>query len=109
MRVLIVDDDESILEFYDNVFETMGITEVDRAKSGEEAIGKVVQHEYDLITLDIRMPGMSGIDALALIRNMCPHALIPMISGQFPESIADDLALCADVMIRKPTSLDTFA
>ena len=67
----------------------------------------VVQNTYDLITLDIRMPGLSGLEILALLRNMCPHAIIAIISGHIPQDISKETAGCVDVLISKPATLDT--
>ena len=106
MKVLIVDDDPAVVDFFSQVLETRGITDPETASSGEEAMGCVVSGHYDLITLDIRMPGASGLDILGMVQNMCPHAVIAVISGNFPEDIAEQTAMCADVMIEKPVKLD---
>ena len=105
MRILIVDDDTALVDFFCQVLETRGITDPDTASSGEEAMGQVVNDQYDLITLDIRMPGANGLDILSMVRNMCPHAVIAVISGNFPEDIAEQTAVCADAMIGKPVKL----
>tara|TARA_Y100000588_G_scaffold354379_1_gene408595 strand:- start:13920 stop:14303 length:384 start_codon:yes stop_codon:yes gene_type:complete len=102
MRILIVDDDTAVVDFFCQVLETRGITDPDTASSGEEAMGRVVNDQYDLITLDIRMPGANGLDILSVVRNTCPHAVI---SGNFPEDIAEQTAVCADAMIGKPVKL----
>lgn len=107
MKVLIVDDDSAVVDFFCQVLEMRDITDPDTAGSGEEAMGRVVNEQYDLITLDIRMPGASGLDILSMVRNMCPHAIIAVISGNFPEDILEQTAMCADVMIEKPVKLDT--
>ena len=82
---------------------------VDTAESGEEAMARVMQKRYDLITLDIRMPNASRLDILSLVRNMCPHALIAIISGHFPVDISDEVDHCADVKIEKPIKLKDLA
>jgi len=104
MRILIVDD-TAVVDFFCQVLKTRGITDPDTASSGEEAMGRVVNDQYDLITLDIRMPGANGLDILSMVRNMCPHAVIAIISGNFPEDIAEQTAVCADAMIGKPVKL----
>ena len=104
MRILIVDD-TAVVDFFCQVLKTRGITDPDTASSGEEAMGRVVNDQYDLITLDIRMPGANGLDILSMVRNMCPHAVIAIISGNFPEDIAEQTAVCAGAMIGKPVKL----
>jgi CheY-like chemotaxis protein len=106
MKILIVDDDPAVVDFFVQVTETLDVDTPDTADSGEEATARVVNSQYDLITLDIRMPGASGLDILSMVRNMCPHAVIALISGQFPDDISEETAHCADVMLEKPVKLN---
>lgn len=108
MNTLIVDDDQSLIQFLSQAVKARGQDGVYTAFSAEEALEKVVLRDYGLITLDIKMPGMSGLEVLPLVRNMCPHAVIAIISGHIPEETIDGLAGCADVLLDKPVSLDTF-
>ena len=106
MKILIVDDDPAVVVFFKQVAKAKGHTDISTALSGEEALGKGLQAEYDLITLDIKMPGIGGLEILSLLRNMSPHAIIAIVSGHFPQSIPDETAGCADVMICKPVSVE---
>lgn len=106
MRILIVDDDPAVVDFLCQVAETLDAGTVDTADSGETAMGHIVSNQYDLITLDIRMPGASGLDILSMVRNMCPHAIIALISGHFPEEMPEETAHCADIKLEKPVKLD---
>lgn len=108
MDILVVDDEESATTFYAGACEALGLQKPDVARTGEEALARVVQKSYGMITLDIRMPGASGLEVIALVRNMCPHAIIALISGHFPDRVSEDTGGCADVMLEKPVSLDTF-
>ena len=109
MKLLIIDDDPAVVDFFGQVAETLEAGIVDTADSGEEAMARVVNGQYDLITLDIRMPGASGLEILAMIRNMCPHAIIALISGHFPDDIPEETAHCADVLLEKPVKLDVLS
>ncbi len=66
-RILVVDDEENIRFLYKEELEEDGYT-VELARSGEEALSKLPDFEPDLITLDIKMPGMGGIEVLKQIR-----------------------------------------
>ena len=66
-KILVVDDEENIRFLYKEELEDEGFV-VELAKSGEEAIEKLFLCRPDLITLDIKMPGMGGIEALKRIR-----------------------------------------
>ena len=108
MKILIVDDEEAITSFFSQLAEINGFSEIDTVGSGEEAMTQVLRKSYDVVTLDIQMPGASGLEILAMLRNMCPHAIIAVISGFIPEEISDEVAGCIDVMIPKPVSVQTF-
>ena len=108
MRVLIVDDEPTVLDFFSQAARAKGVDDVETASSGEEALAKVIGQTYDLITLDIRMPGASGLEILSPIRNMCPHAIIAIISGHIPDDFTNEMAGCADLLMHKPVNLVNF-
>jgi DNA-binding response OmpR family regulator len=66
-KIMVVDDEENIRFLYKEELEEEGFT-VDLAKNGEEALDKLPTSQPDLITLDIKMPGMGGIEVLKQIR-----------------------------------------
>lgn len=108
MNTLIVDDDLALVQFLTQAVVARGHDGVYSATSGEAALAEVVLRDYHLITLDIQMPGASGLEILPLMRNMCPHAVIAIISGHIPDEVIDGLAGCADVLFDKPISLESF-
>jgi CheY-like chemotaxis protein len=68
-KILIVDDEDSIRLLYQEELEEEGFV-VDSAKNGKEALEKLPLFKPDLVTLDIKMPVMDGIEALKRIREM---------------------------------------
>ena len=105
MKVLIVDDDPVVSDYLSQACEARDVSDVHIAASGEEALGLVLQDTYDLITLDIRMPGVSGLEILSPVRDMSPHAVIAIISGYIPEGSSAGFAGCADLVLHKPVQL----
>ena len=107
MRVLIVDDDPDVRSFLLSCITALGCDEdeVDTAGNGEEALGKTVQRRYDLVTLDLKMPGVSGIDILSVIRGMMPWSVIAIVSGYIEEvtEVAEDHA---DLILAKPVRVE---
>ncbi len=108
MKTLIVDDDSKIVAYFKEAASIKGYTDIDVAFSAEDALTQVVRETYDLITLDILMPGASGLEILSLLRNLCPHAIIAIISGHIPDDISPEATGCADVILDKPVDMETF-
>jgi two-component system nitrogen regulation response regulator NtrX len=79
-RLLVVDDEKSIREALVQVFEYEG-HEVAAAEDGPDGIDLAAELRPDVIFLDVKMPGLDGLDVLARIRERDPSALVVMISG----------------------------
>lgn len=67
INILVVDDEENIRFLYKEELEDEGYT-VTLAANAEEALKKIVEKQPDLITLDIKMPGMNGIEFLRKLK-----------------------------------------
>jgi two-component system response regulator HydG len=79
-RILVADDEESHRIMLRAVLQEEGYT-VAEAADGPEAIRAVEQEPFDLILLDIRMPGMDGIEALVEIRKISPYVPVLMMTA----------------------------
>lgn len=67
MKILLVDDDAFLRDMYAMKFSEKGHT-IDSAETAENALTKIRENEYDLVMLDVVMPGMSGIELLKHIK-----------------------------------------
>jgi len=102
--ILVVDDEESVRLLYKEELEEEGYTVI-TAEDGEEAIRKVGFYRPDLITLDIRMPGMDGIEVLHRIREMDKD--IPVImSTAYGEYRHDFNIWASDAYVIKTANLE---
>src|SRR5499425_2926392 len=79
-HILIVDDERLIQSTLRGVLEDEGYR-VTSASSAEEALGRLVDDAPDLVFLDIWMPGMDGLEALAEMKQRRPETAVVMISG----------------------------
>ncbi len=105
-RVLIVDDEESVVQSITGVLEDEGF-QVTAASSGEEAVALFEKEEPDVTLLDIWMPGMDGIEVLKRFRSISSDCLVIMISGHATISTAmAAVKFGAFDFIEKPLSLD---
>lgn len=75
-RILVIDDEENIRLLYKEELADEGY-EVEVAESAEEAMKLIEAQKPDLITLDIRMPGVDGIEFLRLLREK--HRDLPVV------------------------------
>ena len=78
--VLVIDDEKNIRRTLRMVLEGEGY-EVDEAGTAEDGIARVVAGGIDLVILDVRLPGMNGLDALEKLRTLDSELPILMISG----------------------------
>lgn len=68
-NILVIDDEEGLRESFVLALKDTGY-QVDVTESGEEGVNKERGKKYDLIFLELKMPGMSGIEALKEIRKV---------------------------------------
>ncbi|NOZ01894.1 MAG: response regulator [Deltaproteobacteria bacterium] len=81
-RILVIDDEEGILHSFQKALDEPGAEyEVDTASSGEEGIDKLGKGSFDLVFIDIRMPGMNGIQVLKEARRVSPGTDAAIITG----------------------------
>src|SRR5438094_7776589 len=105
-RILIVDDEPGIRKSLKGVFEDEGFA-TDTVSSGEECLKKIEQGSYDLVLLDIWLPGMDGLDTLRKLREKSPQTHVIMISGHATIATAVSATkLGAFDFIEKPLSLE---
>ena len=79
-HVLIVDDDADLRALMRAAFSTAGYR-VDMAEDGEAALAMLVQHGYHLVITDLNMPGLSGTEVVAYIREHTPQTPVIVLTG----------------------------
>ena len=78
-QVLIVDDEESMRLLIRRILESIPGLEFTLADGGNASLSLVADHSYDLILLDLLMPGVGGIEVLTRIRNSKANKTTPVI------------------------------
>ena len=102
-KILVVDDEENIRFLYKEELEEEGFM-VELAKNGEEALEKLPLFKPDLITLDIKMPGMGGIETLKRIRET-ERGLPIILCSAFGEYKQDFTTWASDAYVVKTADL----
>ena len=104
MRLLVVDDEQDIADSISKGLKQQGFA-VDTAYSGEEALDKTASFTYDLLCLDISMPGISGLEVCKQLRQEfkgnCPRILMLTALSSIQERV-EGLDEGADDYLVKP-------
>ncbi len=100
-RILVVDDDPQIRRVMRVTLTGQGY-EVDDAKSGDAALEKLREHRFDLVLLDMNMPGLGGVETCREIRRQSEIAIIMLTVKDTEEDKVAALDAGADDYITKP-------
>ena len=101
-RILLVDDDEAVLETLGDIFAMWGCA-VRLARSGASALGIVRAERQDLVLMDIRMPGMNGIQTMRAMRSLAPSMPVVLMSAYPAPTLIDDAQV---EVLRKPLDFE---
>ena len=106
-KILVADDEVVIRNLFKRLLETKG-HQVVTAKDGSEALDKIKEEPFDIIFLDIVMPGIGGLKACQTIEKINPEAKIVMMTGygaEAEEEIEKSLRAGAYECLHKPFTI----
>jgi DNA-binding response OmpR family regulator len=105
IRVLVVDDELFVGELLKEYLSIIGY-EVTAVSNGEDALSSIQQSPPHIVILDIRMPGMGGMEVLKKIKEKNSATGVIMLSAYGdPETVNEALRLGADHYLQKPMNL----
>lgn len=106
IRLLLVDDEVRFVETLSKRLTARGF-EVGQAFSGQEALDRLAAEPCDVVLLDVRMPGMDGLETLRTIRTSHPLVKVILLSGHASINAAvEGMRLGASDYLLKPTDLE---
>ena len=106
VKVLIIDDETDYLETLTKRLRKRNL-KVTGASSGEEALRVLSETPVDVVVLDVRMPGMDGIEALREIKKIDPLLQVIMLTGHANVEVAiEGMELGAFDYLMKPADMD---
>lgn len=106
-KILVVDDEEDVRERLSKLIARHFFCEVDKAANGQEALDKLKAQKFDVVILDIRMPGLSGIDVIKEAVKFTPTTKFLAVSGYDSNEVAGEaLKAGAYDFIHKPQTVE---
>jgi two-component system, NtrC family, response regulator HydG len=105
-KILVVDDDPGILETLNDVLAATGY-ETSMASSGHAAIAKAKANKFDLVLMDVRMPGLNGVQTLHALRALDPHVSVIMMTAYTGDELVEESQRTTGFEVfSKPLDLD---
>jgi YesN/AraC family two-component response regulator len=87
-KILVVDDEQDVVTRLVSFIARKIDCSIEQATSGEEALSKLKSDTFDLVIIDIKMPGLSGIDVMREAKKFTPQTAFLAISGYDSHEIA---------------------
>jgi len=105
-RIILVDDEELVAYWLSRGLHGDPGVEIDTATTGEQALAALDRRNYDLCFLDLRLPGMDGLQTLAEIRRQFPAMkVVVMTASALTTEDAELVHQSADYVLPKPFDL----
>jgi len=104
IRVLVVDDSALVRKLFGSVLSEEPDFEVAFARNGVEALAQLDQFKPDVVTLDVQMPQMNGLECLdrIMIERPCPVVMVSSVTAEGADETLDALRLGAVDFVAKP-------
>ncbi|CAG36220.1 response regulator [Desulfotalea psychrophila] len=104
-RVLLVDDEKDFIETLSNRLQIRGLT-VSTSTCGQDALKLIEKEKFDVVVLDLTMPGMDGLETLKKLKETAPDTEIIMLSGHGTiQASTEAIKLGAEDFLEKPLDL----
>lgn len=101
-RLLVVDDQEGIAELIANALDGYHC-EIASVSDGKAAVREIRQNKFDLVFLDLVLPGINGIEVLRELKRVTPETPVVIMTGYFNGQLLDEASRLGIVsFIRKP-------
>ena len=101
-KILIVDDSRTSRKMLRNILESNGHEIIDEAVNGQEGVQKFQALKPDVVTLDITMPVVDGVEALKMIKALDPESKVVMVTAGQKNKMIECIKAGANEFLTKP-------
>lgn len=106
VRVLLVDDEEELVATIQERLEMRGI-QAEAVTTGHDALERIQESPFDVVVVDLKMPGLDGLDIADVIRSRQPKTRVLLITGHGSgHGELEDLASRGYPILLKPFRID---
>lgn len=108
-KILIVDDEPWVRDIFTDFCSLTDSVVVETAENGMDALKMIRGGQYDLVTVDLIMPEMSGMEVLSEIKRMAPQVPVMVITGNATDKLINQAGVMgACQVLYKPIQLEEF-
>ncbi|MDM8520099.1 response regulator [Anaerolineales bacterium HSG6] len=105
IKILIAEDDYLVSMMIKGLLEQIGYTVIGEAVNGEEAVEMTESLKPSIVLMDVRMPGMNGIEATKLIYERCPTPVVMLTAYESSELVEQATEAGAGAYLTKPLNM----
>jgi CheY-like chemotaxis protein len=104
-KVLIVDDDFEMGESLGDVLEAQGFN-IEKVTSGPAALEKIKRNGFNAALVDLKMPGMNGVETYRKIKQLSPRIKVIMMTAYSGEELVAEARRTGELCLFKPLNID---
>jgi two-component system chemotaxis response regulator CheY len=108
-QILIVDDEEDVRNVFRDFCMSSPLFNVTTASGGQEAIDLTDHDDFDIVTMDLVMPEVSGLEAIETIKKQKPHLPMVIITGNATDNLIQQAGRVGGCRVMlKPVGIEEF-
>ena len=109
IKILVVDDEENIRNIFRDFCNTVPLFEVTTVGGGAEALEQIKKQDFDMVTMDLIMPEISGLETIEYLKREKPHLPVIIVTGNATDFLIEEAGRMGGCRVmHKPVGIDQF-